>query len=72
MTEYEYEESKYILKAYSKSFYGQTKTDQLLKILRDNNNENKWVSKFKNVVGDKVITKDDLSEVLNDFKQKLM
>jgi len=46
ITEVEYDESKYILKAYSKSMYGQAKTDQLLKILRDNNNENKWVNKF--------------------------
>jgi len=30
------------------------------------------VGKFKNVVGDKKITKDDLIDVLNDFKQKLM
>ena len=33
---------------------------------------NKWVGKFKNVVGDKQITKEDLAEVLVDFKQKLM
>jgi|JI9StandDraft_1071089.scaffolds.fasta_scaffold133488_2 signal recognition particle receptor subunit alpha len=32
----------------------------------------KWVGKLKNVVGDKKITKEDLVEVLNDFKQKLM
>jgi len=33
---------------------------------------NKWVGKFKNVVGDKKITKEDLGEVMVDFKQKLM
>ena len=33
---------------------------------------NRWVGKFKNVVGDKEITKDDLTEILADFKQKLM
>jgi hypothetical protein len=30
------------------------------------------VGKFKDVVGDKKITKEDLTEVLADFKQKLM
>lgn len=33
---------------------------------------NRWVGKFKNVVGDKKITKEDLGEVLDDFKQMLM
>ena len=33
---------------------------------------NKWVGKFKNVVGDKKITKEDLGDVMVDFKQKLM
>lgn len=33
---------------------------------------NKWVGKFKNVVGDKQITKEDLVDVLADLKQKLM
>lgn len=33
---------------------------------------NKWVGKFKNVVGDKQITKEDLVDILADFKQKLM
>ena len=30
------------------------------------------MGKFKNVVGDKKITKEDLVDVLNDFKQRLM
>ena len=33
---------------------------------------NKWVGKFKNVVGDKKITREDLSEVLAELKQTLM
>ena len=33
---------------------------------------NKWVGKFKNVVGDKKITREDLNEVLDDFKERLM
>ena len=32
----------------------------------------KWVSKFKNVIGDKIITQEDLKIVMTDFKQKLM
>lgn len=30
------------------------------------------MGKFKNVIGDKTITKEDLVDVLNDFKQSLM
>lgn len=30
------------------------------------------MGKFKNVVGDKQITKEDLVDILADFKQKLM
>lgn len=33
---------------------------------------NKWVGKLKNIVGDKKITREDLSEVMAEFKQKLM
>ena len=39
---------------------------------RPNSFLNKWVGKFKNVVGDKKITKEDLGEVMVDLKQKLM
>lgn len=32
----------------------------------------KWIGKVKNIVGDKKILKEDLEEVVVDFKQKLM
>ena len=32
----------------------------------------RWVGRFKDVVGYKKITKEDLAEVLTDFKQSLM
>lgn len=32
----------------------------------------KWLGKVKNIVGDKKITKDDIQEVMGEFKKKLM
>ena len=32
----------------------------------------KWLGKVKNIVGDKKIKKEDISEVITDFKQRLM
>lgn len=32
----------------------------------------KWMGKVKNIVGEKTITKEDIEEVLGEFKKKLM
>ena len=46
VTEEEFDQSKYILKNFGKTLFGQEKTNHLLKLLRENNNENKFISKF--------------------------
>ena len=34
------------MKFFGKSIHGEEKTDQLLRLLKENNNENKWITKF--------------------------
>jgi hypothetical protein len=44
--EAEFEESKHILKFFGKSMNGEEKTSQILKLLAENKDHNKWLSKF--------------------------
>ena len=46
ITEVEYDQSKYILSLYGKSYSSHEKTNELLKMLRDNDNQNKLITKF--------------------------
>jgi len=46
VTEAEYDQSKYILSLYGRSQSSHEKTNELLRLLRDNENKNKMITKF--------------------------